>query len=391
MPDLKISLLDSSIKIHSVTGKNPITIVAEHRGATHCPHCHSARLRKKDKIVRKVRHECIGLRICWIELTVRKHHCLDCNRYFREQIPGLLPYKRSTEHFRREVYTLHCNGISQTTLHEQVQIAPATVERWFHELLDKKQREFASSPCPRVLGIDEHYFSKKAGYVTTFADLHKGKVYELALGRSQASLHKALSRMKGRHKVRVICIDLSATYRKIVRLYFPNAKIVSDRFHVVRMLLQHFLETWKQLDPVGRKNRGLLSLMRRSATKLKPEQVPKLKAYFQEHPAIGVIYEAKEELHKLLTIKDQSKRKCRPLVGKLLGWITKLKASGFPAMNTLGKTLDRWKDEIARMWRFSKNNGVTEGLHTKMEVIQRRAYGFKNFKNYRLRVIVLCG
>ena len=60
-------------------------------------------------------------------------------------------------------------------------------------------------------------------------------------------------------------------------------------------------------------------------------------------------------------------------------------------MNTLGKTLYSWRDEIARMWRFTKNNSITEGLHTKMEMIQRRAFGFKNFENYRLRVLTLCG
>ena len=38
-----------------------------------------------------------------------------------------------------------------------------------------------------------------------------------------------------------------------------------------------------------------------------------------------------------------------------------------------------------------KNNGITEGFHRKMKLIQRRAYGYRNFKNYRLRVLVECG
>jgi hypothetical protein len=46
---------------------------------------------------------------------------------------------------------------------------------------------------------------------------------------------------------------------------------------------------------------------------------------------------------------------------------------------------------IAAMWRFTKNNGITEGFHRKMKLIQRRAYGFRNFNNYRLRVIAQCG
>ncbi|HCK0605922.1 TPA: transposase, partial [Legionella pneumophila] len=45
---------------------------------------------------------------------------------------------------------------------------------------------------------------------------------------------------------------------------------------------------------------------------------------------------------------------------------------------------------IVRMWRFRESNGITEGFHRKMKLIQRRAYGFRNFDNYRTRVRVLC-
>ncbi len=43
------------------------------------------------------------------------------------------------------------------------------------------------------------------------------------------------------------------------------------------------------------------------------------------------------------------------------------------------------------MWRFTRNNGITEGFHNEMELISRQAYGFRNFQNYRMRVKVLCG
>jgi len=42
------------------------------------------------------------------------------------------------------------------------------------------------------------------------------------------------------------------------------------------------------------------------------------------------------------------------------------------------------------MWRFTSNNGITAGFHNKMEVLQRQAYGFRNFQDYRLRVKMLC-
>ncbi|WP_181951392.1 transposase, partial [Legionella sainthelensi] len=76
-----------------------------------------------------------------------------------------------------------------------------------------------------------------------------------------------------------------------------------------------------------------------------------------------------------------------PLFLKL---VTSLKESHFESLKTLGKTLYQWREEVVRMWRFTKNDGITEGFHRKMKLIQRRAYGFRNFENYRLRVKILC-
>ena len=74
-----------------------------------------------------------------------------------------------------------------------------------------------------------------------------------------------------------------------------------------------------------------------------------------------------------------------------LEMVKELKQSAFQHLRTLGNMLFKWREEVVRMLRFTKNNGITEGFHRKMKLIQRRAYGFRNFENYRLRVRMLCG
>lgn len=110
----------------------------------------------------------------------------------------------------------------------------------------------------------------------------------------------------------------------------------------------------------------------------------------EAQPAIASLYRFKQDLWSLLRPHGLTKSTRRALVSQLLSRIQQLNESSSPSLITLGETLDDWKEEIARMWRFSKNNGITEGFHTKMELISRRAYGFRNFENYRLRVCVLC-
>ena len=240
------------------------------------------------------------------------------------------------------------------------------------------------------MGIDEHFFTRRKGYATTICDLSRHKVYDVVLGRSEKALNSYFNTLKGKDNVEVVVMDLSKTYRNIIRRHFPDAKIVSDRFHVIRLINHHFLKIWSQIDPEGRKNRGLLSLMRRHRHNLKPEQYENLNRYLSEHPELKVIYDFKQDLVNLMLTKKQTARQCRKLIPVFLDYIYKLKNSMLDSMVTLGKTLYSWREEVVRMFRFTKSNGILEGFHNKMEMISRRAYGFRNFENYRLRVKALC-
>jgi transposase len=241
-----------------------------------------------------------------------------------------------------------------------------------------------------VLGIDEHFFTRKKGFATTLCDLRKHKIYDVVLGRSEASLEAYFQRLEGREAVRVVCMDLSSTYRALVRKHFPNALIVADRFHVIRLINQHFLTCWRDLDRDGSKNRGLACLMRRHQHNLKPEQQPRLTAYLQQHPALEAIYQHKQKLCALLKKRNQTRKQGLHLVPQFLQAVQELQTAVLPPLVTLGHTLEQWAEEIGRMWRFSRNNGITEGFHNKMETINRQAYGFRNFNNYRMRVKILC-
>ena len=91
-------------------------------------------------------------------------------------------------------------------------------------------------------------------------------------------------------------MDLAVVYRSIVKKQFPKAVIVADRFHVIRLVNHQFLACWREIDPTGSKNRGLISLMRRHRHNLKPEQKVRLLAYLAEHPALEDIYRFKQRL-----------------------------------------------------------------------------------------------
>lgn len=291
-----------------------------------------------------------------LHLTSPKYHCPRCRRYFRHRFKGVRPRFRAPEAFRLEVFEAHDGGVTQRKLTLTHNISPATVERWYQNHCRLRHAEMANRPCPKVLCTEEHFFTRKRGYATTLVDLKRNKVFDVVLGRSEASLRRYLKALPGRENV--------------------------------RLLNQHFLKVWQDHDPEGRKNRGLISLMRRHEWRLSPEQRDNLGTYLSAFPVLNALYTAKQRLNRLLLLKTLTRKRAEKALPKLLSLIKQLNAS---PLHRLAKTLTSWLEPIVTMWRFRKSNGPTEGFHNKMEMMSRRAYGFRNFENYRLRVLTHCG
>ncbi len=376
------------VVIERVDRRRDIHVWAKPTSRPACLNCQHSPVRIKATYERTVKHTRQGNQLMVIHLQVPKYHCTQCNRYFRHPFLNLRPRLQATEGFRLEVFEAHDGGVSQRKLSSTHRISCATVERWYQHHIKRRVSELSGRQCPQVLGIDEHFFTRKKGYATTLVDLKNHKVFDVVLGRSEPSLRGYLSRLPGREQVKVVVMDLSDTYRQIVRTYFPNAKIVADRFHVIRLVNHHFLKLWQQQDPIGRKDRGLLSLMRRHQWNLTCEQRANLDHYLCDYPVLRALYAAKQRLTTLLLTKTAQAKRVKKQLPEFLTLLQQFKDS--PA-KTLANTLISWLEPIVRMWRFSKSNGITEGFHTKMEMMSRRAFGFRNFENYRLRVLAHCG
>ena len=356
-----------------------------------CPCCGGGRLHSKGHYERRVRHlDCFG-HPSQLVIRCRRYRCLECSRSFVQPLPGIMPGRRSTEPWRQTIFERHHDGICAATLARREELGQATVGRIYAQFTERKAKVRLSLDCPRVLGIDEHTLHRGQRFATTFCDLKKHRVFDLSKGRSESELSGYLSTLRGRQRVRVVCIDLSNPYRSMVRRWFPRALIVADRFHAIRLVGMHLLKLSRQLCPDLGWNRSWLGLLRTRADRLDALKRERLAQLFAKHPALEGIYQIKEKLCDLLRLKHQTKRQCRQHIPKLLGLIDTLKASGLEPACTLAKSLTGWKEEIVRMWRFTRNNGITEGFHRKMKLIQRRAYGFRSFDNYRLRVIAQCG
>ncbi len=213
-----------------------VRITARYTGPLACAHGGGTALRNKDRRLRRVRHDSWGTRKCVLELETRKYLCHNCGKHFSAAFSGILPRRRATEPFRRSVCQKHWDAISRSRLGRREDICSATVERWLQDYLRRQAAQYSGAACPTVLGIDEHFFTRPLGYATTFCDLRKHKVFDVVLGRSEAALDHYLAQLQGKQRVLVVCMDLASRYRTLVRKHFSNARIVADRFHVIRLI-----------------------------------------------------------------------------------------------------------------------------------------------------------
>ncbi|WP_235036467.1 ISL3 family transposase, partial [Zhongshania aliphaticivorans] len=296
-------------------------------------------MRIKATHLRTVKHTRQGNQVMTLHLRVPKYHCQVCRRYFRHSFTGIRPRFRASEAYRLEVFEAHDGGVTQRKLSRTHQVSPATVERWYQFHIRQKRSEGDRRYCPRVLGIDEHFFTRKKGYATTFTDLKHHKVFDVKLGRSEPSLRRYLKGLEGRDRVQVMVMDLSETYRSIARRYFPSATIVADRFHVVRLINQHFLKVWQQHDPEGRKNRGLISLMRRHQWNLSDEQHANLMNYLATYPVLQALYVAKQRLIRFVLLKTLARKRAKAKLPAFMALIEELGAS---PLHSLARTLRSW-------------------------------------------------
>jgi transposase len=97
---------------------------------------------------------------------------------------------------------------------------------------------------------------------------------------------------------------------------------------------------------------------------------------------LEALYFAKQQLNRFLVMKSLNRKRAQKMMPQFLGLIEQFEQS--PA-RAPAATLLSWLEPLVRMWRFTKSNGITEGFHTKMEMLSRRAYGFRNLALHHKR------
>ena len=256
-----------------------------------------------------------------------------------------------------------------------------------------------------ALGLDETSFVKIAGHAqrqfcTTVADVDNHQIIDILPTRDFTKVAKWLKNQpkSWRSRIRYGALDMSNAYAAVFSVVFPKAMQVVDRFHAIalgnraldevrrRVQIEQLRHRGRKDDPLYRIRRSLL----KGEERLKPETVQRLQALLElgdPDGEVAMAYRVKEYLRDFYTF-DNAEDAISAL-NNLVERCTRKEMS--LEIQRLGRTLKRWFDKIAN-WHHAKiSNGPTEALNNLIKRIKRIGFGFTNFRNYRVRVLLYAG
>jgi len=317
-----------------------------------------------------------------IYLRKRRHVCPVCNKRFYETVPFLPRYYRITNRLAAYVIKSLKDVGSMKSVSNLVNLSPPTVARIFDHV------GYSNTSLPRVISIDE--FRGNAGgekFQCIVTDPEHRKVIDILPNRKTEDMAEYFLGYKDRKAVQHVVIDMIGPFRTIAKSLFPRAKIIADRYHVVRQVMWAF-ENVRKAEQVKfydsrrkyfKRNRKVLLKRPENLTEEEADQIESMLKISQR---LRQAYLLKNEFHKLMDCKSRDDAR------KQLG-IWNMIATGYnlPEFQACIRTFVNWSEEILNSFEYRFSNGYTEGVNNKIKVIKRNAFGMRNFKRFRNRIL----
>ena len=360
--------------------------------APRCSGCKKRRGRYDTLPPRRWRHLDFGGVRVYIRYGLRRVSCCVCG-VVAEAVPWCdNTTARFTTPFEEAVGFL-VQRCDQTSVQEMFRIAWVTVGQIVERVM---QRHRPDDPLDGLMaiGIDELSYRKGHQYVTTVTDQLSGRIVWAAEGKNAATLTSFFAELGAarRAAIAVVTMDMSAAYITVVTQQVPHAQIVFDRFHVQQLVNEALDETrreeWRRLRTVDEQHaktvKGLRWSLLKNPWNLTPTQSQRFSTLQQDNGRLYRAYLLKETFAGIL-----DRHQPNVVTDRLNEWLSWASRSRLPEFVKVARTIRGHLSDIVAYIRWGVTNGIVEGLHTKVRVITRRAYGFHS-ASALIGMIMLC-
>ena len=129
-----------------------------------CPRCQTKSRTFYGKARTRLRDEPLRSEVLYIEIIKQRYYCKTCRKPFTETIDGFSKNQRSTGRFRKFIAEM-CEQFSCISdVQKRFKCSSSFTYKAFYHQQEVKVREKINYPWPEVVGIDEHFFTRRRGY-----------------------------------------------------------------------------------------------------------------------------------------------------------------------------------------------------------------------------------
>lgn len=246
-----------------------------------------------------------------------------------------------------------------------------------------------------ALGFDEVSYRKGHRYLSIVTDIKRKRVIAVEKGRDAAALKRFFGRFGKERlaKVREAVIDMHDPYQKAIAEAMPQATIIYDRFHLMKLLNRSLDDLRRRVQrelPV--EDRRLLKNKRyvllKSRENLTPRQKVALSELKHANEPLMTAYLLKEDFREIYQASGAIEARAA-----FADWIRRARESTIPELLDFLKTLRRHFKGVLAFFRYGHRitNGMAEGFNNVIKTIKKVAYGFRDLTYFRLKILRHCG
>ena len=243
------------------------------------------------------------------------------------------------------------------------------------------------------VGMDEKSFGRGHDYVSVLTDIDGSRVLEVTPGHDEKSADELWKTLSNEQKggVEAVAMDMWQAFENSAGSNVPDAEIVHDRFHISKHLNE-------AVDKVRRKEHKAL-------TKDGDDTLKGTRQLWLFNPENL----SDEQWAEFETLKDIELKTSRAwAIREQFRWFWEYRSAGnakkffalwyrwasrcqMEPVKKVARMLKRRLNNILTWFRHRISNGTAEGFNSRIQSLKSAARGFRNFDNYRIRILFYCG
>ena len=369
------------------------------------PQCHRCKAKMvKNGTYKPVFIHCpeIGGKSLFAAVRKQKFLCKHCGASSLSEIKGVKYRCSIANAIKQRALVYLADNISVKDIAKLTDVSASTVQRVLVASKDLVKPQY--DWLPQAISFDDF----KSGNGSNMSILMINPVNHRTIDVIESRKGKALlaSFFKFSHQarcqVRYVIVDLYQPYRKLIKEAFPNAIIIAEPFHVItqayRALQSVRINVMKQYGSDSREYRALKSLWKlimKDQKQLKYDNFHSRRnfryAQLSDSEVVDRLLDMSDELKTAYEYYQTLLKAMRDNDPKQLQELLKTKLTLLPTpFQRTQRTLRQHKEEILNQFKHQYSNGIIEGRMNRIKVIKRTAFGYRNFENFKIRILLEC-